>query len=72
MDFKAHRRSMLTHYVTLSKNPGWRRYVEHQVKLMAAETPELYRDFPARLKLELDRAAAGALSPASATSADSS
>ena len=45
---------MLTHYVALSKNPGWRKYVVHQVNLMAAETPELYRDFPARLKVEID------------------
>lgn len=39
----------LAHYVQLAKSPGWREYVWHQVKTMAASEPAVYGQLPALL-----------------------
>lgn len=66
MNFQTHRETMLRHYTALVTNPHWRQYVQHQVKTMAQDCPELYRDFPAAVEAALAaHRRTGALSSAS-------
>jgi hypothetical protein len=48
---------MFAHYLRLVQMPGWSDYVHHQVTSMAAQHPELYAAFPAKLRQELKRIA---------------
>lgn len=45
----------LAWYSHLAVQPGWKEYVWHQVKTMAKESPDLFRDLPALLTERVKR-----------------
>lgn len=49
MDLNSHREQLLTEYVALAREPGWKNYVWARVKQLARDPCGLYADFEERL-----------------------
>ena len=56
MDFATHQQALLTFYVQLIQQDGWKEYAWNRVKQMARDCPELYSHFPAAIKAAMNPA----------------
>ncbi len=57
MDYAGHYQRVLEQYARLGPLDGWKQYVWAQVKQLAHDCPELYRDLPQLLTEKIKEAA---------------
>jgi len=60
---QSQQRALFAHYLRLAQIPGWLDYCRGRCKTLAAESPDLFKNFPAKLEQELKRIARAPVSP---------